>query len=46
MRVRDELALMFCKRVGSKTKKAKEELEALRLAEREMTETLICGRIL
>lgn len=41
MRVRDELALMFCKRVGSKTKRAKEELEALRLAEREMTETLI-----
>ncbi|MFE4424718.1 DUF4158 domain-containing protein [Streptomyces sp. NPDC056817] len=41
MRVRDELALMFCKRVGAKTKKAKEELEALRLAEREMTETLI-----
>ncbi|MFK4149588.1 Tn3 family transposase [Streptomyces sp. NPDC004065] len=41
MRVRDELALMFCKRVGSKTKRAKEELQALRLAEREMTETLI-----
>ncbi|MGM9440424.1 Tn3 family transposase [Streptomyces murinus] len=41
MRVRDELALMFCKRVGAKTKKAKEELEALRLAERELTETLI-----
>ncbi|MGK3110353.1 Tn3 family transposase [Streptomyces sp. WAC05858] len=41
MRVRDELALMFCKRVGAKTKKAKEELEALRLAEREMTEALI-----
>jgi hypothetical protein len=41
MRVRDELALMFCKRVGAKTKRAKEELEALRLAEREMTEALI-----
>ncbi|MFJ2259777.1 Tn3 family transposase [Streptomyces sp. NPDC087844] len=41
MRVRDELAPMFCKRVGSKTKKTKEELEALRLAERELTETLI-----
>ncbi|MER6527305.1 transposase [Streptomyces sp. NPDC001508] len=41
MRVRDELALMFCKRMGTKLKRAKEELEKIRLAEREMTEVLI-----
>lgn len=41
MRVRDELALMFCKRMGTKVKRAKEELEEIRLAEREMTEALI-----
>ncbi|WP_330315077.1 DUF4158 domain-containing protein [Streptomyces sp. NBC_00523] len=41
MRVRDELALMFCKRIATKAKKAKEELEKIRLAEREMTEALI-----
>ncbi|MFJ1545952.1 hypothetical protein [Streptomyces sp. NPDC088246] len=40
-RVRDELALMFCKRIATKIKKAKEELEEIRLAEREMTEALI-----
>ncbi|MFI2458089.1 DUF4158 domain-containing protein [Streptomyces sp. NPDC019539] len=41
MRVRDDLARMFCKRVATKIKKAKEELEAIRLAEREIVEALI-----
>ncbi|MBK3556780.1 Tn3 family transposase [Streptomyces sp. MBT56] len=41
MRVRDDLATMFCKRVATKIKKAKEELEAIRLAEREIVEALI-----
>ena len=36
MRVRDDLATMFCKRVAMKIKKAKEELEEIRLAEREI----------
>ncbi|MFF4829502.1 DUF4158 domain-containing protein [Streptomyces sp. NPDC001312] len=40
MRVRDDLA-MFCKRVATKIKKAKVELEEIRLAEREITEVLI-----
>jgi Domain of unknown function (DUF4158) len=35
MRVRDDLATMFCKRVATKIKKAKAELEEIRLAERE-----------
>lgn len=41
MRVREDLATMFCKRVATKTTKttkAKEELEAIRLAEREIVE--------
>ncbi|MFD7620553.1 Tn3 family transposase [Streptomyces sp. NPDC059802] len=41
MRVRDDLATMFCKRVAMKIKKAKEELEEIRLAEREIVEALI-----
>ncbi|MFF4756663.1 Tn3 family transposase [Streptomyces sp. NPDC002514] len=41
MRVRDDLATMLCKRIGTKAKRAKEELEAIRLAEREITEALI-----
>ncbi|MGY4919471.1 hypothetical protein ACWD9K_30400 [Streptomyces sp. 900116325] len=41
MRVRDDLATMFCKRVAMKTKKAKVELEEIRLAEREIVEALI-----
>ncbi|WP_330319205.1 Tn3 family transposase [Streptomyces platensis] len=41
MRVRDDLATMFCKRVATKIKKAKEELEEIRLAEREIVEALI-----
>ncbi|WP_431961800.1 hypothetical protein [Actinacidiphila sp. bgisy160] len=41
MRVRDDLVLMFCKRIATKVKRAKEELEEIRLAEREMTEALI-----
>lgn len=41
MRVRDDLATMFCKRVATKVKKAKTELEEIRLAEREITEALI-----
>ena len=41
MRVRDELALMFCKRIALKIKKAKEELEEIRLAEREIVEALL-----
>ncbi|WP_329460591.1 hypothetical protein [Streptomyces sp. NBC_01497] len=41
MRVRDDLATMFCKRVTMKIKKAKEELEEIRLAEREIVEALI-----
>ncbi|GAA1141718.1 DUF4158 domain-containing protein [Streptomyces javensis] len=41
MRVRDDLATMFCKRVAMKIKKAKEELEEIRLAEREIVERLI-----
>ncbi|MFD0374551.1 transposase [Streptomyces sp. NPDC127112] len=41
MRVRDDLATMFCKRVALKIKKAKVELEEIRLAEREIVEALI-----
>ncbi|MFE2473434.1 Tn3 family transposase [Streptomyces mirabilis] len=41
MRVRDDLATMFCKRVAMKIKKAKVELEEIRLAEREIVEALI-----
>ncbi|GLW19943.1 hypothetical protein Stsp01_66860 [Streptomyces sp. NBRC 13847] len=41
MRVRDDLATMFCKRVAMKIKKAKAELEEIRLAEREIVEALI-----
>ncbi|MFF4696118.1 hypothetical protein [Streptomyces chattanoogensis] len=41
MRVRDDLAMMFCKRVAMKIKKAKAELEEIRLAEREIVEALI-----
>ncbi|MGV4986819.1 hypothetical protein ACVB8X_27600 [Streptomyces sp. NRAIS4] len=41
MRVRDDLAAMFCKRVAMKIKKAKAELEEIRLAEREIVEALI-----
>jgi TnpA family transposase len=41
MRVRDDLATMFCKRVATKIKKAKAELEEIRLAEREIVEALI-----
>ncbi|RLU81288.1 hypothetical protein CTZ27_32575 [Streptomyces griseocarneus] len=41
MRVRDDLATMFCKRVATKVKKAKQELEEIRLAERETVEALI-----
>lgn len=41
MRVRDDLAPMFCKRVAMKIKKAKAELEEIRLAEREIVEALI-----
>jgi hypothetical protein len=38
MRLRDDLATMFCKRVATKIKKAKAELEEIRLAEREIVE--------
>jgi len=41
MRVRDDLATMFRKRVAMKIKKAKAELEEIRLAEREIVEALI-----
>jgi hypothetical protein len=41
MRVRDDLATMFCKRVATKIKKARAELEEIRLAEREIVEALI-----
>ncbi|WP_331754319.1 Tn3 family transposase (plasmid) [Streptomyces sp. NBC_00012] len=41
MRVRDDLATMFCKRVATEIKKAKQELEEIRLAEREIVEALI-----
>ncbi|MFJ1566049.1 hypothetical protein ACIOG8_17785 [Streptomyces erythrochromogenes] len=41
LRVRDDLATMFCKRVATKIKKAKEEFEEIRLAEREIVEALI-----
>ncbi|MDX3778302.1 hypothetical protein [Streptomyces europaeiscabiei] len=41
MRVRDDLATMFCKRAATKIKKAKAELEENRLAEREIVEALI-----
>ncbi|MFD4653222.1 hypothetical protein [Streptomyces sp. NPDC058441] len=41
MRVRDDLATMFCKRVAMKIKKAREELEEIRLAERDIVEALI-----
>ncbi|MGW0857842.1 DUF4158 domain-containing protein [Streptomyces sp. NPDC002690] len=41
MRVRDDLATMFRERVALKIKKAKVELEEIRLAEREIVEALI-----
>ncbi|MFH8683608.1 hypothetical protein [Streptomyces lydicus] len=41
MWVRDDLATMFCKRVAMKIKKAKAELEQIRLARREIVEALI-----
>ncbi len=41
MRVRDDLATMFCKRVATKIKKAKAELEEIRLRQQEMVEALI-----
>ncbi|GAA2291794.1 hypothetical protein GCM10010415_74630 [Streptomyces atrovirens] len=41
MRVRDDLATMFCKRVATKIKKARTELEEIRLAEREIAEALL-----
>ncbi|MEH0553970.1 hypothetical protein [Streptomyces sp. B21-101] len=41
MRMRGDLATMFCKRVATKIKKAKAELEEIRLAEREIVESLI-----
>lgn len=41
MRVRDDLTTMLCKRVAIKIKKAKEELEEIRVAEREIVEALI-----
>ncbi|WP_331743559.1 Tn3 family transposase (plasmid) [Streptomyces sp. NBC_00873] len=41
MRGRDDLATMFCKRVATKIKKAKQELEEIRLTEREIVEALI-----
>ncbi|MFE0388501.1 hypothetical protein ACFW1F_31110 [Streptomyces bungoensis] len=41
MRVRDDLATMFCKRVATKIKKARMEPEEIRLAEREIIEALI-----
>ncbi|MFG2985687.1 hypothetical protein ACGFYQ_31265 [Streptomyces sp. NPDC048258] len=39
--MRDDLATMLCKRVAMEIKKAKEELEEIRLAEREIVEALI-----
>ncbi|MER6957833.1 hypothetical protein [Streptomyces sp. NPDC000618] len=39
--MRDDLATMFCKRVATKIKKAKAEPEEIRLAEREIVESLI-----
>ncbi|MFI6684766.1 Tn3 family transposase [Streptomyces sp. NPDC050485] len=41
MRVRDDLATMFCNRLATKIKKPKAELEEIRLAEREIVEALI-----
>jgi hypothetical protein len=41
MRVRDDLATMFCNRVATKIKRAKAELEEIRLREQEMVEALI-----
>jgi hypothetical protein len=41
MRVRDDLATMFCKRVATKVKKAKAELEEIRLRQQELVEALI-----
>ncbi|MEW2222477.1 hypothetical protein AB0939_24775 [Streptomyces sp. NPDC006990] len=41
MRVRDDLATMFCKRIATKIKNAEAELEEIRLAEREIVEALI-----
>ncbi|MBL1093441.1 MULTISPECIES: hypothetical protein [Streptomyces] len=41
MRVRDDRAAMFCKRVATKVRKAKPELEEIRLAEWEIVEALI-----
>jgi phytoene/squalene synthetase len=41
MRVRDNLAAMFCKRVATKIKKAKAELEEIRLRQQELVEAMI-----
>src|SRR5690606_21280273 len=41
MRARDDLAEMLCKRVAGNVKKAKEELEAIRERQREVSERLI-----
>jgi hypothetical protein len=41
MRARDDLAEMFCKRTASITKRAKDELEAIRARQAEMSERLI-----
>ncbi|MFJ7996397.1 DUF4158 domain-containing protein [Streptomyces sp. NPDC096310] len=41
MRARDDLATMFCKRVALKTKRAKSELEEIRLQQQAMVEALI-----
>ncbi|MFE3946578.1 hypothetical protein ACFXPV_32695 [Streptomyces sp. NPDC059118] len=41
MRVRDDLATIFCKRAPTKIKKDRAELEEIRLAEREIVEALI-----
>ncbi|MFI1569142.1 Tn3 family transposase [Streptomyces sp. NPDC020490] len=41
MRVRDDLATMFCKRVATKVKKPKGELAEIRLRQQELVEALI-----
>ena len=41
MKARDDLAEMFCKRMASITKRAKEELDAIRERQRELSERLI-----
>src|SRR5260370_38708387 len=41
MRARDDMAAMFCKRVATHTRKARDELEAIRRRQQSITERLV-----